>query len=120
MSPWSNKRTDEYGGSLNGRMRISHEVINRVRAKCGDDFPLSFRISSDEMVPGGLVPEETSIIASILAEAGVDIINVSRANIGSRRWFYAPCGTPIAPLADFGGQLKRTSGAAILSRSQDQ
>jgi 2,4-dienoyl-CoA reductase-like NADH-dependent reductase (Old Yellow Enzyme family) len=114
LSPWSNKRTDEYGGSLNGRMRFPLEIINKIRAKCGNDFPISFRISSDEMVPGGLVPEETRMIASMLAEAGVNIIDISRANYGSLRWIFPPCGTPIALNANFTGMLKQVLDVPIL------
>jgi len=53
MSSYSNKRTDEYGGSLLNRMRFPLEIISNIQAKAGNDFPILFRISGDEFVPGG-------------------------------------------------------------------
>ncbi len=107
MSPWSNKRTDEYGGSLSGRLRFALEVIESVRAKCGTDFPMTVRLSCDEMVKGGLVPEEVEIICRILAEAGVDVLSISRGNYGAFRWFIPPGAVPIAVNASFTERVKK-------------
>ena len=59
MSSYSNKRFDKYGGNLVNRMRLPLEIIANIRKKCGDDFPIQFRISADEMVPGGRTIEDT-------------------------------------------------------------
>lgn len=77
LSPLRNKRTDEYGGSLENRARFAIEVIKRMKAKAGADFPLIMRISGDEMVPGGRTLEETVRLAPMLVEAGVDAFHVS-------------------------------------------
>lgn len=53
LSAYSNKRTDEYGGPLHNRLRFPLEIVADIRAKCGDDFVVSFRISADEYVIGG-------------------------------------------------------------------
>lgn len=77
MSPHSNKRMDEYGGSFSGRMRFPLEVIKDVREKVGDDYPVVFRIGLDEFVPGGMSIELASAIAREVEEAGVDAIDMS-------------------------------------------
>jgi 2,4-dienoyl-CoA reductase-like NADH-dependent reductase (Old Yellow Enzyme family)/pyruvate/2-oxoglutarate dehydrogenase complex dihydrolipoamide dehydrogenase (E3) component len=78
LSRASNKRTDEYGGSLQGRCRFVVEVIQNIRKKVGTDFPVTIRISTEEFVPGGLTLEENKAIAVILENAGVDAISCSK------------------------------------------
>ncbi len=78
-SPLTNKRTDEYGGSLENRMRFSLEVIDAVRGEVGGDFPVGIRISSDEFTPGGLTPKMMIEIAKKLEETGqLDYISISQ------------------------------------------
>ena len=77
MSPYSNKRTDRYGGNVMGRLRFPIEIIEDIRRKCGDDFIIGFRISGDEFVEGGLTIEDTAAIAMILEGIGIDFIHVS-------------------------------------------
>ncbi len=78
LSCASNKRTDEYGGSLQGRCRFVVEIIQNIRKKVGKDFPITIRISTEEFVPGGLTLEESKAIAIILENAGVDAISCSK------------------------------------------
>lgn len=78
LSKYSNKRTDEYGGCLENRMRFLLEIIADVRKKVGCDFPVMVRISTEEYVPGGLSMGETRVIAKKLEEAGVDAIDCSQ------------------------------------------
>ncbi|MBB6218627.1 2,4-dienoyl-CoA reductase-like NADH-dependent reductase (Old Yellow Enzyme family)/pyruvate/2-oxoglutarate dehydrogenase complex dihydrolipoamide dehydrogenase (E3) component [Anaerosolibacter carboniphilus] len=78
LSRSSNKRTDEYGGSLQGRCRFVVEIIQNIRKKVGKDFPVTIRISTEEFVPGGLTLEENKAIAVILENAGVDAISCSK------------------------------------------
>lgn len=59
MSPYSNKRTDEYGGDLCNRMRFALEIIREVREQTGPDFIIGYKLSSDEWVSGGLTIEDT-------------------------------------------------------------
>ena len=86
MSPLTNKRTDKYGGSLENRLRLPMEIIDRVRHTIGNgDVALGIRISGDELLPGGLNQDDMKVIAQKFAETGkIDYINVtigSRANI---------------------------------------
>lgn len=77
ISPFSNYRTDEYGGGLEGRLRFPLEVLSAVRAAVGPDFPLGVRISADEHVPGGHTLAESAVVARRLVESGAHYIHVS-------------------------------------------
>ena len=78
ITPLTNKRTDEYGGSLENRMRFPLEVFGAVPEAWPDGKPISVRISAHDWVgPDGVRPLDAVEIAHILAEAGVDLIDVS-------------------------------------------
>jgi len=83
LSPNTNKRTDEYGGNFDNRMRILGEVIADVRSKVGPDFPVTVRISAIEFVPGGRSGFESRTIFKQLEEWGVDAIHVSSGMYGN-------------------------------------
>ncbi|MFC1912984.1 FAD-dependent oxidoreductase [Chloroflexota bacterium] len=76
MTPLSNRRTDEYGGSLENRLRFPLEIIDSVRENTGSDFIVGMRISGDELVEDGLTLEDMKEIAPMLAPK-LDYINVS-------------------------------------------
>ncbi len=75
LSPLSNQREDEYGGSLENRMRIILEVIASIRKEAGEDFPLGVRLNVEEQMPGGYTIDDAMIIARTLEQAGVNFIN---------------------------------------------
>jgi len=77
LSPYTNKRSDKYGGGLENRALFALEIIKRVRDRVGDGFTVGYRMSADEYVPGGLTLEETSRFARMLEKAGVDYVHVS-------------------------------------------
>ncbi len=77
LSPYTNKRTDKYGGSFKNRIRILEEIITGIRYMCGPNYPISVRISADEFLEGGLKLEDTVKIARTIESYGVDAINVS-------------------------------------------
>jgi len=77
MSPYSNKRFDDYGGSTADRLRFPLETIKRVREKVGSDFYVGFRLSGEELTPGGTSLRETRAMVPILVEAGLDTVSVS-------------------------------------------
>jgi anthraniloyl-CoA monooxygenase len=78
ISPVSNHRQDEYGGSLENRMRYPLEVFSAMRAVWPDDKPMSVRISANDWVgDGGVTPDEAVEIARMFSQAGADIIDVS-------------------------------------------
>lgn len=115
MSTYANKRTDEYGGPLENRMRIIMEIIQKVREKVGFDYTVSFRISADEFIPGGRTIEETKAIAIMLEKAGIDMINVSGAVYGSEENYMSPMSFPTAYLADLAKEVKSVVNIPVLA-----
>ncbi len=77
LSPFTNRRTDEWGGDTENRMRFVKEVIKKVRAAVGPDYPVLIKISVEEGVDNGMTLDESRMIAKGLAEEGVDAIEVS-------------------------------------------
>ena len=77
LSPQSNRRTDSYGGSLANRARFPLEVLAAVRQVVGPDCPIGYRISAAEYVEGGLEADESARFAVMLADAGIDLIDVA-------------------------------------------
>ena len=77
LSPVTNKREDEYGGSFENRMRIGLEVIKRVREEIGNDVPLGMRIAGNDFLEGGNTNVEAALFAAEAARAGIDAINVT-------------------------------------------
>jgi 2,4-dienoyl-CoA reductase-like NADH-dependent reductase (Old Yellow Enzyme family) len=77
LSPLSNRRTDRYGGSLGNRMRFPAEVYAAVRETCGDDFPVTIKLTAHDHLPGGFQVDEAVEVAQRLAELGIDAIEVS-------------------------------------------
>ncbi|RJX30123.1 MAG: FAD-dependent oxidoreductase [Desulfarculus sp.] len=83
LSPFSNQRRDEYGGSLENRARFPVQVLRAVRQAVGPEFPIICRLSGEEYVPGGLVIDDTRQIARILEAEGADALHVSACNAAS-------------------------------------
>ena len=106
MSSYSNKRTDYYGGSLTNRMRFVKEVIAEVRKQVGNDFIVGFRISADEMVPGGRTKEDTKTIAIMLEGAGIDFLHISAGVYGSSYAIAPPQAVNHGWLTDFAKEVK--------------
>jgi 2,4-dienoyl-CoA reductase-like NADH-dependent reductase (Old Yellow Enzyme family)/thioredoxin reductase len=78
ISPYSNIRTDLYGGSLENRLRIVLETLEAVRAAVGPDYPVGIRINGDDMVDGGYTLEEYQVVAQLIERSGfVDYISVT-------------------------------------------
>ncbi|MGI6258858.1 MAG: FAD-dependent oxidoreductase [Anaerolineaceae bacterium] len=81
LSPDINKRTDEYGGSFENRFRFAKEIVEGIRAECGPDFIIGFRMPGREFVPNGLTMEDGIEIALRLEEAGCDYLDVSYGSV---------------------------------------
>jgi 2,4-dienoyl-CoA reductase (NADPH2) len=77
LSPVTNKRTDGYGGSIENRMRFPLEIVERTKQLVGQSYSIMFRLSGDELIPGGNGLEQTKIIAKRLEDAGVVSFNVT-------------------------------------------
>lgn len=76
LSPYSNKRNDEYGGDMERRMQFVLEIMDRIQRTVGKDYPIMIRISGDEFLPGGNTLEDMKVVAQALEKAGIASINV--------------------------------------------
>lgn len=77
FSPMTNKRTDEYGGDIKGRIKIHLEVISAVREAVGEDFPLLLRLGASDYMDGGTTIEQSKVAAQRFERAGIDILDIS-------------------------------------------
>lgn len=77
LSPLTNQRTDEYGGSPENRMRFGIEVIEAVRKAVGDDFPILVRVNGNDMMPNGISRDDLTEYVKRLIGAGANAINVN-------------------------------------------
>ena len=105
---WTNKRTDEYGGSFENRYRFPVEVVQAIKAACGEDFPVSLRYSVESKVKDfrvGAVPGETYVekgrnmeesekAAKYLQDAGYDMLNADNGTYDSWYWSHPPMYMP--------------------------
>lgn len=99
LAPRTNRRTDEYGGDLDNRLRLTREVLSAVRRTVGPDFVVGLRVPGDEGVREGLDPETCRAIAVALEETGmVDFLSVVQGAGGTDRELAGvipPFGTPL-------------------------
>lgn len=108
LSPFSNRRTDAYGGTAQKRMRFVMEAYTAVRQAVGSNFPVTIRLSGEEMVEGGLTLLDTLAIGKRLEEAGIDAVHVSAGNYASymRGYMIPPMAMPDATLAYLASAMK--------------
>jgi 2,4-dienoyl-CoA reductase-like NADH-dependent reductase (Old Yellow Enzyme family)/thioredoxin reductase len=117
LSPWSNRRTDAYGGSLENRCRLPLEVFAAVREAAGEEIPIGIRISADELVPGGLEVEESRrIVARLLDAARIDYISVSQSTYASMETQIPDMSFPLAPYAHYARSIREVArGVPVLT-----
>jgi anthraniloyl-CoA monooxygenase len=111
ISPLANRRTDEYGGPLENRMRYPLEVLAAVRQVWPEDRPLSVRISATDWVPGGTTGDDAVAIARMLAGAGADLVDVSTGQVdpGQRPRYGRLYQTP------FADRIRHEAGVPVLT-----
>jgi NADPH2 dehydrogenase len=80
LSPLSNQRTDKYGGSLENRVRLVHEVLEAIRLEVGEDYPVIIRVSASEFDPKGLTPADIGN-AMTYVESSLDAVHVSSGGL---------------------------------------
>ncbi|MHB0938618.1 MAG: FAD-dependent oxidoreductase [Armatimonadota bacterium] len=109
LSPFSNARDDQYGGSQDNRMRFLVEVVEAVRQAVGPEFPVTVRLSGEEQVPMGLTIEDTMHIAKRLESLRVDAVHISAGNYASyeRGYMIQPMAIPDGPLIPLAERVKQ-------------
>lgn len=114
-SPFSNKRSDEYGGTIRNRARFGMEIIRNIKEKCGKDYPVLYRISSVEYVPGGLDIEESKVIARLMEEAGADCIHCSQGVYASTHTIIPPSVFPRAGYVEHAAEMKKAVQIPVIA-----
>ena len=116
LSPFTNKRVDEYGGCFENRTRILDEVYAAIRENVGNDFPVQVRISANEYLLGGRTEADTYELARHLDELGVDAIHVSNGMYASPivRQIIAPMYTEHAFNMDAAEQVKKLVSCPVI------
>ena len=111
MSPLSNQRTDEYGGSTENRIRFPIEVYEAVRAAWPEAKPIGMRVSATDWVDGGWTPEETVIFAKELKKRGMDYMDVTSGGLHPQQKI------PLAPgyQVPFSEKVKKESGMTTMT-----
>ena len=107
LSPLYNKRTDEYGGDIDHRLRLTLEVIEEVRRVCGKNFIIDVRISGSEYTDGGLNLNDMIYVAKQLEKAGVDFLHVSGGTTIARGSSIPAPGTPMGSHAATAAEIKK-------------
>ncbi len=116
ISPLRNRRTDAYGGSIDGRLKLPLQVIERIRTTIGHDFPIFVRISGDELYPGGRDIRETQYIAPIMAGAGVNAFDISAGSYPHMSWrIIPPCGTPFGINTSYSRAVKEVVDIPVMT-----
>ncbi len=118
LSPFTNHRTDIYGKDLQGRMRFALEIVRRSKEKVGRDFPLIFRISADEYLPGGLTFEETKGICRELEKAGIDALHISAGDGDESPWIKSgimPAASAPGCLVRFAEEIKKVVHVPVIT-----
>jgi len=115
LSPLTNLRKDEYGGSLKNRGRFAENIINKTRDKTGKDFIIGYRISASEYIKGGLEPEEAcSFVSSI--EQFIDYIHVSAGIYETPSfWNIASTYIPSGQLIPLAAQMKKAVSIPVVA-----
>ncbi len=119
VSPFSNRRTDEFGGSLENRARFPLMLVAALRAELGATFPLGYRMTADEFVPGGLHIDESRAFAAMLADASIDLVDVSSGFYESSHMIMQGSESPDGGFVDMALQIKSEVGdRALVSVAQ--
>jgi N-methyl-L-proline demethylase len=116
-SPATNKRDDEYGDSLDNRLRFTHQVLDAMRAAVGPEFIIGIRMAADEEWEKGLSRDEGVAIAQRLVASGqIDFLNVIRGHIDSDAALSKViplAGMPSAPHLDFAGEVRKETSFPV-------
>jgi 2,4-dienoyl-CoA reductase-like NADH-dependent reductase (Old Yellow Enzyme family)/thioredoxin reductase len=115
LSPRTNQRKDEYGGSLENRARFGCEMVRRVRATVGPDFPILFRMNGDDFLEGGLTLEDALQMAPLFIEAGADALDVSGTSIETRNHRIATMYQPYGNLAHLAAAIKKVVKVPVIA-----
>ncbi len=124
LSPYTNKRDDEYGGTPENRARFALEIIRGIRENCGPGYPIGIRISACEYLDyaglsrdEGITPDLAKIYAKMFEEAGVDLLDVSSGIYETMNTAWEPTGFDQGWKTELAGELKKTVKVPVVCTS---
>lgn len=115
MSSFANKRSDEYGGTLENRMRFPLEVVAAVRQAVGKDYPICFRMNTNDYVKGGIELAEAVVMARMLEEGGVDVLHCSQGTYASKQNVNPPGFVPVMSYLENAAAIKAAVTVPVIA-----
>ena len=115
LSPYTNKRVDQYGVDFEGRIKFPLQIIKRIREEVGENYPIIFRFSGDEFVEGGRKIEDSIRIAKCLEEASIDALDVSAGIPEARFWTLPPMSFPQGCLVHLSEKIKGAANVPTIT-----
>jgi 2,4-dienoyl-CoA reductase-like NADH-dependent reductase (Old Yellow Enzyme family)/thioredoxin reductase len=115
LSPRINKRTDEYGGSVENRARLACEIIRGVRQAVGSDFPILIRMNGDDHVEGGITLDQGIQHAKLFVEAGVNALDISSGPSEAHHWQFISMYQPSGALVPLAAAIKKAVNVPVMA-----
>jgi len=115
LSPRTNQRTDEYGGSIENMARFPCEVVKTVRRVVGPDFPIMVRMNGDDYIDGGITLEQAKMHAQLLVEAGVDGFSISSGPFETHHKQFPGMFQPAGSLVSLAAAIKQVVKVPIIA-----
>ena len=116
LSPLFNRRSDEYGGSVENRLRFLRETVEEIRARCGQDWVVGIRLCLDEALPGGYGPDQGVEFAREIGRWGtVDYLSSDRGSTGSLAMMNPTMAVPQGYSLELGEQARKASGLPVIA-----
>lgn len=115
LSPRTNHRTDEYGGSPENRARFAVQLIKRIRKAVGPDFPIYIRMNGDDHLEGGITVEDAKEYGKMFVEAGVDALDISCGPFETHQWQFPNMYMPYGTLLPLAGAIKKAVKVPVIA-----
>jgi 2,4-dienoyl-CoA reductase-like NADH-dependent reductase (Old Yellow Enzyme family)/thioredoxin reductase len=115
LSPRTNQRTDEYGGSLENRSRFGIEITRRVRREVGPDYPIISRMNGDDFLEGGITLDDAVQHARLFVDAGADALDISSGPFETHHWQFPGMHQPFAALVPLAARIKQAVSVPIIT-----
>lgn len=115
ITPIWNKRTDEYGGSFENRMRICKEIYEGIRSQVGPDMPILMRIAATHDFEGGRTLEESIEVINYMRDLGVDAFDIDVGAYEDKQWVCPSIYQGDSSMADYAAKIKEACGVIVLN-----
>jgi 2,4-dienoyl-CoA reductase-like NADH-dependent reductase (Old Yellow Enzyme family)/thioredoxin reductase len=115
LSPKTNPRTDEYGGSPEKRARFASQIVENIKRRLGQDFPILFRMNGEDYIDGGLTIDQAVLQAPLLVEAGADALSVSGGIFQGFHWQIPTVIQPPGCLSHLAAAVKKAVDVPVMT-----